>query len=86
MLRRPSSAASRLAAMSREERVMKTMMKMTLAVFLALVWMWFALSFKWSYQDMSMAEKVVGIVYMLTMVPIYCGIKAFGRSLSESLI
>lgn len=70
-------------AMNKEERIMKTLLKMVLALTLGLIWIWFVLSFKWSYEDMSMAEKVVGIIYSVTMVPIYCGIKAFGRSLAE---
>lgn len=62
---------------------MKALMKIMLALTLVLIWIWFVLSFKWSYEDMSPAEKVVGVVYIVTMVPIYCGIKAFGRCLIE---
>lgn len=58
---------------------MKTVLKMTLAVFLGIVCMWFVLSFKWSYDDMSLPEKVIGVAYFFLMVPIYEGVKALGR-------
>ena len=49
--------------------------KLTIAVVLGMVYLWFLLSFKWSLDDMSTLEKVVGVVYAFVMVPLYCGIK-----------
>ena len=55
--------------------------KMLLAVMLGLVYIWFILSFKWSFDDMSTAEKIIGIVYAFVMIPLYEGIKYVGRKL-----
>ena len=46
-------------------------MRFLVALLLGLVYMWFALSFAWSLDDMSTAEKVIGIVYAFAMVPVY---------------
>lgn len=58
---------------------MKTILKMTLATILGLVYLWFLLSFAWSLDDMSVAEKIIGITYTFLVIPIYEGVKAFGR-------
>lgn len=63
------------------KKVLKEAAKMLLAVALGLIYMWFLLSFKWCFDDMSTAEKVVGIAYGFVMVPMYYGIKALGRYL-----
>lgn len=63
------------------KRIFKEAVKMMLAVFLGLVYMWFMLSFAWSIDEMSFAEKVAGVAYSVFMIPIYEGIKAFGRRL-----
>lgn len=49
--------------------------KMLVAVMLGLVYMWFVLSFAWSLDDMSVAEKIMGVAYAFMMMPIYYGIK-----------
>ena len=49
--------------------------KLAIAVVLGMVCLWFLLSFKWSLDEMSTLEKVVGVVYGFVMVPLYCGIK-----------
>lgn len=59
--------------------IFKEAVKMMLAVFLGLVYLWFLLSFTWSMDDMSVAEKVIGVTYTFLMLPIYEGVKAFGR-------
>ena len=52
-------------------KVMKAGMRFLVALLLGLVYMWFALSFAWSLDDMSTLEKCVGIVYAFAMVPVY---------------
>lgn len=47
---------------------------MAIAVVLGLIGLWFAFSFKWSYAEMSMAEKTVGALYIVLMTPIYYGV------------
>lgn len=49
--------------------------KIPVAAVLGLVYIWFALSFAWSLDDMSVAEKVLGVAYAFLMMPIYEGIK-----------
>lgn len=49
--------------------------KLLIALLLGLVYMWFVLSFAWSLDDMSMVERIVGVVYCATMMPLYYGIK-----------
>lgn len=55
--------------------------KMIIALMLGFVGMWFVLSFAWSFDEMSVAEKVTGVVYGILMVPMYYAIKAIGRDL-----
>ena len=55
--------------------IMKEVAKMAIAIVLALVYGWFCLSFAWSFDDMSTAEKVAGIIYSFAMIPMYDGIK-----------
>lgn len=61
--------------------IMKEAAKMLVALVLGLIYMWFALSFAWSFDDMSTAEKAFGIVYGFMMIPMYEGLKALGRYL-----
>lgn len=49
--------------------------KTVVALVLGLVGMWFVLSFAWSLDEMSVAEKAAGVVYGILMVPMYEGIK-----------
>lgn len=60
-------------------RICKEVAKMLAAVVLCLVYLWFALSFVWSLDDMSVAEKVVGVAYLFLMVPLYEGAKRLLR-------
>lgn len=53
--------------------------KMLIAVVLGLVYMWFALSFAWSIDDMSVAEKIAGMAYTFLMMPMYYGLKKLFR-------
>lgn len=48
---------------------------MQVAVMFGLVYVWFALSFAWSLDDMSVAERIAGVAYILLMMPMYEGIK-----------
>lgn len=52
---------------------------MLVAVMLGLVYMWFVLSFAWSLDDMSMAERSMGVAFTFLMMPIYEGIKKLLR-------
>lgn len=61
------------------KRIFKEAVKMLVAVVLGLVYMWFALSFAWSLDDMSVAEKISGVAYAFLMMPIYEGIKKLLR-------
>lgn len=61
------------------KRFLKETVKMLIAVMLGLVYMWFALSFAWSLDDMSVAEKIAGVAYAFLMMPIYEGIKRLLR-------
>ncbi len=61
------------------KKIFKEAVKMLLAVVLGLVYMWFALSFAWSLDDMSVAEKIAGVAYAFLMMPIYEGIKRLLR-------
>ena len=60
-------------------RICKEVAKMLTAVVRCLVYLWFALSFVWSLDDMSVAEKVVGVAYLFLMVPLYEGAKRLLR-------
>lgn len=57
------------------QKMFREAVKIPVAVVLSLVYMWFALSFAWSLDDMSVAEKVLGVAYAFLMMPIYEGIK-----------
>lgn len=57
------------------KKFFKEVAKMLIAVLLGLVYMWFVLSYAWSLDEMSMAEKVMGVVYAIMMMPMYYGIK-----------
>lgn len=61
------------------KRIFKEAVKMLVAVVLGLVYMWFALSFAWSLDDMSVVEKIAGVAYTFLMMPIYEGIKKLLR-------
>ena len=52
-------------------KIMKAAVRFLIAFVMGLIYMWFLLSFKWSIDDMSTIEKVVGIVYAIVMVPGY---------------
>ena len=52
-------------------RICKEVAKTLTAVVLCMVYLWFALSFAWSHDDMSVAEKVVGVAYAFLVMPIY---------------
>lgn len=48
---------------------------MLVAVVLGLVYVWFVLSFAWNLDDMSMTEMIMGVAYVLLMMPMYEGVK-----------
>ena len=52
-------------------KVLKAGVRFLIALTMGMVYAWFALSIKWSLDDMSVLEKVVGIVYVFVMVPGY---------------
>lgn len=55
------------------KNVLKIVMKLMIAFVFGIVCMWFVFSFKWSMDDMSVLEKIVGIAYLCAMVPLYFG-------------
>lgn len=55
--------------------ILKGIFKLFLALSLALMAMWFVLSFNWSRGDMSVIEQVFGIVYTIMCLPAYYAIK-----------
>ena len=55
--------------------VLKEVVKMAIVIVLALIYGWFCLSFAWSLDDMSTAEKVAGVMWGFLMVPMYEGVK-----------
>lgn len=57
------------------EKIISETLKMVVALVLGLVCMWIVLSFAWSADEMSVAEKVAGVIYIILMVPLYEGIK-----------
>ncbi|MGN1263975.1 MAG: hypothetical protein ACI4TW_08050 [Prevotella sp.] len=61
------------------KKIFKEAVKMLVAVVLGLVYMWFALSFAWSLDDMSVVEKIAGVAYAFLMMSIYEGIKKLLR-------
>ena len=54
---------------------MKSILKYSIAFVLGLIYMWFILSFGWSLDDMSLAERTAGVIYIHAMIPMYDGIK-----------
>lgn len=59
--------------------LLSEIVKLCISTTLGLVFMWFVLSFSWSRDEMSVAEQVIGVVYMLLAVPCYYGIKKVMR-------
>ena len=57
------------------KKVLNVVAKFSIAFVLGLIYMWFFLSFGWSIDEMSAAEKVAGIIYSFAMIPMYEGIK-----------
>ena len=57
------------------KRMLNESAKTAIALVLGLVCLWFVMSFAWSLDDMSLAECVFGAVYVLSVVPLYEGIK-----------
>ena len=57
------------------KKIISETLKMSFALLLGLVGMWFVLSFAWSADEMSVAEKAAGVVFFILMVPLYEGIK-----------
>lgn len=57
------------------KKVLNEVSKFSIALVLGLIYMWFALSFAWSLDDMSTAEKVAGVMYGFLMIPMYEGVK-----------
>lgn len=60
-------------------RAIKTLGKLLLAVVLGLVYIWFALSFAWSAEEMSTTERFIGVVYCCSACPIYYALKCLLR-------
>ncbi len=61
------------------KKIYSETLKTVVALLLGLVCMWFVLSFAWSAEEMSVAEKAAGVVYGILMVPMYEGIKCVLR-------
>lgn len=59
--------------------VIKTSGKLLLAVVLGVVYMWFALSFAWSAEEMSTTERFIGVVYCCSAYLMYDGLKGLLR-------
>ena len=57
------------------KKIISETVKMAVALLLGMVCMWFVLSFAWSLDEMSVAEKAAGVVYFILMMPLYEGIK-----------
>lgn len=57
------------------KKVLNEVAKFSIAFVLGLIYMWFFLSFGWSLDEMSSAEKVAGIIYSFAMIPMYYVIK-----------
>lgn len=51
--------------------LLKMVVRMVIGIVLGLVYGWFVLSFAWSFDDMSVAEKIAGVVYGFCMMPLY---------------
>ena len=63
--------------------MMKEAAKMLVGLGLGLIYMWFVLSFAWSFDEMSVSEKAIGIVCCFMMIPMYEGIKALVRKMLQ---
>ncbi len=61
------------------KKIYSETLKTVVALVLGLVCMWFVLSFAWSADEMSVAEKAAGVVYCILMMPLYEGIKRILR-------
>ena len=61
------------------KKIYSETLKMSVALVLGLVGMWFVLSLAWSADEMTVAEKAAGVVYFILMVPLYEGIKCVLR-------
>lgn len=61
------------------KKIFKEVAKFLVAIVLGLVYMWFVLSYAWSIDEMSQTEKILGMAYIIIMVPMYCCIKRFLR-------
>lgn len=55
--------------------IMNEMAKTAIALVLGLIGMWFLLSFAWSADEMSVAEKAAAVIWSILVVPMYEGIK-----------
>ena len=51
-------------------------LKLAFALAFSIVFMWFFFSFAWSFDEMSMFEKVAGVVYFIVVVPFYYNMSA----------
>lgn len=56
------------------KKVLKSSAKFLIALLLDLAYGWFALSSAFSADEMSEVEKVAGVVYSVTMIPLYIGV------------
>ncbi len=61
------------------KKIYSETLKMSVALVLGLVCMWFVLSFAWSAEEMTVAEAAAGVVYFILMVPLYERIKCVLR-------
>lgn len=52
-------------------KTVKTAGRFLIALLMGLVYMYILLSAAWSFSDMSTTEKVLGIVYIIMMIPVY---------------
>lgn len=56
-------------------KMLNELAKTAIAVVLGMFYMWFLLSFAWSAGEMSLVEKIVGLLYGAALVPAYEFIK-----------
>ena len=61
------------------KKLLNEMIKVLVAVILCMACLWFVLSFAWSSDDMSTAEKIAGVVMFLCVGPMYEGLKRVMR-------
>ncbi|MBQ7451041.1 MAG: hypothetical protein IJ606_02565 [Bacteroidaceae bacterium] len=52
-------------------KTVKTAGRFLIALLMGLVYMYILLSAAWNFGDMSTTEKVLGIVYIIMMIPVY---------------